>query len=361
MARFESWVYETAPCLKVSPYRDAACDLVEAALRIGDDAEAWLLKTMCAYAVFHLKRGIEELQDAPIPLFIRGLELNTELLRKAREVMPHMKYAPHRQESAGTVVQATASHYANLFAAFPPEKYFDEPAKLLKDRLERNGYPLEKFSRWTALDIGCGNGRYTVALRRLGFKAVWGVDLASLNIRDAVRRLQQSSLSHVSYGISSALDLPFGNESFDFVFHNGCLHHTPDMPKGVREMLRVLKKRGIGYHHVMPSPGGIHWDAVEILRVVMRGVPFEFARTVLTLLGVPPNLRYLMLDHIMVPINTRLTREEAEQMLCEAGAVSIRKLMRGADFDREERITRGEPYAAIKYGIGGNRYYFEKP
>jgi hypothetical protein len=232
MKRFDSWVYETAPCLKGSPYRDAACGLVDAALQLGNGAEAWLLKTCCAYALFHLKRELEERLDDPLPYLIGGLQRNAEMLRRAGEAMPCMKYSQPLVESAAAIPQTTATHYANLFAAFPQDKYFDEPVKLLKVRLERNGYPFEHFPRWAGLDLGCGNGRYTLALRRLGFRTVVGVDFSTMNIRDAVRRLQESSLSNVSYCVGSALDLPFEDDSFDFVFHNGVLHHTLDMRGG---------------------------------------------------------------------------------------------------------------------------------
>lgn len=41
-----------------------------------------------------------------------------------------------------------------------------------------------------------------------------------------------------------AEDLEFDDESFDVVFSNGVLHHTPNIEKSFREAYRVLKRQG---------------------------------------------------------------------------------------------------------------------
>ena len=67
-----------------------------------------------------------------------------------------------------------------------------------------------------------------------------------------------------------------------------------------------------------------------------------------------------MLDHVMVPINIRLRPEEIEYCLAKAGATGVRRLNRGTDFDRIEKIYQEEPFATVKYGVGENRYVFSK-
>ena len=62
----------------------------------------------------------------------------------------------------------------------------------------------------------------------------------------------------------------------------------------------------------------------------------------------------------MVPINLRLTCSEIEQQLAAAGAINTRRLTRGANFDRVERIYQKDPFAELKYGVGENRYTFSK-
>jgi len=67
-----------------------------------------------------------------------------------------------------------------------------------------------------------------------------------------------------------------------------------------------------------------------------------------------------MLDHVMVPINTRLTVQEITDELKSNGATNIRRLTRGTDFDRIEAIYNKTPFAREKFGIGENRFIFSK-
>lgn len=116
----------------------------------------------------------------------------------------------------------------------------------------------------------------------------------------------------------------------------------------------------MGWLYLIEKPGGLFWDVIELLRVIMTGEGREMARAALRLLGIPANRIFYMLDHVMVPINLRLSPAEIEQCLVTVGASRVRRLARGTDFDRIERIYRGEPFATVKYGVGENRYVFSK-
>lgn len=154
--------------------------------------------------------------------------------------------------------------------------------------------------------------------------------------------------------------MPYLNESFDVVFSNGVLHHTEDWRQGISEQLRVLKPGGYGWLYLIEYPGGIFWDMIEILRAILIGVDKNFAVEVLKSMHIPANRIFYMLDHVMVPINTRLTPEQIEKELNKNGASSIKRLTRGSDFDRIEYIYKKIPYAKEKFGAGENRYWFRK-
>ena len=138
------------------------------------------------------------------------------------------------------------------------------------------------------------------------------------------------------------------------------LHHTTDWKKGVKEHVRVLKEGGLGWQYLIENPGGIFWDNVEICRIILRDVEKSFARSVLKTLGLPSSRIFYMLDHIMVPINERLTPQDIENEYMKAGAKNIKRLTRGTDFDRVERIYQRDPFAQEIYGVGENRYIFTK-
>lgn len=346
-------------CLQTEKaYTTMAADFVPTSIALPDTTFAMTIKSAVCYDVFHTTENILKGDEDPVRPFIRVLKDNTKLLESA--AFGSKAFTDLHRPKYESVEEDTGSHYGNLFNEFDDDHYFNEALKLLRTRLERNGFDFEFPKGKRALDAGCGGGRYTVALKRLGFKEVVGLDYSKEGIAFAKDRLKASNMEGISFRCGTVLDLPFSDESFDFVFSNGVLHHTADMVKGIRELLRVLKVGGQGFLYLIESPGGIFWDVIEILRPMLKTVPYEFARGLFRLMGVPPNRRYYILDHIMVPINIRVRPKEVEEMLKEAGAVDLERLKRGADFDRVEQIYRNVPYHAVKFGVGENRYFFRK-
>lgn len=80
----------------------------------------------------------------------------------------------------------------------------------------------------SVLDVGCGNGIFTIRLAKVADKVV-GVDLSShmLTLNPHPRCVQ-----------SSATALPFGDRSFDVVFEANLLHHVDDPQKVLLELRR---------------------------------------------------------------------------------------------------------------------------
>jgi len=258
------------------------------------------------------------------------------------------------------IEELTGEHYGRLFEAFSAASFWDEPARLLKLRLERNGISISDLEDKQVLDAGCGGGRYTLAWRLLGAKKVIGLDVSVTGVFDARRRADQAGIDGVIFQRGNVLQLPFAENAFDIVFSNGVLHHTVDWKSGVAELVRVLKPGGIGWIYLIEEPGGLFWDVIEILRVIVKNEQRGIARTALQILGISANRIFYMLDHVMVPINIRLTPDAIEKCFLAAGATHVRRLSRGTDFDRIERIYQKDPFATLKYGVGENRYVFLK-
>jgi ubiquinone/menaquinone biosynthesis C-methylase UbiE len=254
----------------------------------------------------------------------------------------------------------TGIHYGKLFKDFDHSSYFDEARALLETRLKRNNIEIPNLDNCKLLDQGCGGGRYTVAWKLLGTKECIGLDFSDIGLEDARARIEIAEIPNVKFVKGSVLDMPFNDNSFDIVFSNGVLHHTDNWKKGVKEQLRVLKPGGFGWLYLIEQPGGLFWDKVEILRAIMKNVDKDFARKVLKSLNIPTNKIFYMLDHVMVPINSRLSPEQIEAELKSYGAESIERLNRGTSFDRIEYIHRKIPYASEKFGVGENRYVFRK-
>lgn len=99
---------------------------------------------------------------------------------------------------------------------------------------------------------------------------------------------------------------------------------------------------------------------IELARLVLWDTPFEVVHEYFADSAIPANLRYYLLDHMLVPYNSRFSRQDVVAMLLREGATAVRFLERGADLDRVERCHRGEPFAALRFGDGECRNWFSK-
>lgn len=89
-----------------------------------------------------------------------------------------------------------------------------------------------------ALDVGCGEGRFSRMLRAAGIPTI-GIDPTEILIQEARRRDPDGD-----YRLASAEELPFPDGSFDLVVAYLSLIDIPDVPKAISEMNRVLKPGG---------------------------------------------------------------------------------------------------------------------
>ena len=92
------------------------------------------------------------------------------------------------------------------------------------------------------LDVGCGQG-IDVARYALSGARATGIDLTPRHVELTRAHLAALGLE-AKVELGDAENLPFADGSFDRVSSNGVLHHTPDMPAALAEILRVLRPDG---------------------------------------------------------------------------------------------------------------------
>ncbi len=100
-------------------------------------------------------------------------------------------------------------------------------------------------NKMSALDLGCGGGRHTEMLLKMGFETSV-MDLNPQMIRATVKRVGKKNLHSVKRG--SIVKLPFKDEAFDVVVTTGVLHQAKNIYEyqtAVNELSRVLKPNGI--------------------------------------------------------------------------------------------------------------------
>lgn len=91
------------------------------------------------------------------------------------------------------------------------------------------------------LDIGCGAGETSVYFAMQG-ATVWACDVSDEFLKLSLRLATQYQVKLYPLQIDAG-KLPFRDDSFDFIFGNGILHHVELVPTA-RELSRVLKKDG---------------------------------------------------------------------------------------------------------------------
>jgi ubiquinone/menaquinone biosynthesis C-methylase UbiE len=90
------------------------------------------------------------------------------------------------------------------------------------------------------VELFCGRGNGLIALQRLGFARIEGVDLSP--------RLIAQFKGSARCTVADCRKLPFGDRSKDVLIVQGGLHHLPvlpdDLEQTLSEMQRVLRKEG---------------------------------------------------------------------------------------------------------------------
>jgi ubiquinone/menaquinone biosynthesis C-methylase UbiE len=121
------------------------------------------------------------------------------------------------------------------------------------------------------LDVGCGQGIDLYHYATAGARAT-GIDLTPRHCELARQHLAvMGGAAEVVNG--DAERLPFDDATFDRVSSNGVLHHTPDMPAALREVLRVLKPGGEA-RIIVYNRSSLHYWVNQVLYqgIIRRGL-----------------------------------------------------------------------------------------
>ena len=101
------------------------------------------------------------------------------------------------------------------------------------------------FEQWRdqeVLEIGVGLGADHQSFAQGGAKLT-GIDLTERAVLHTQRRFELLGLNS-DLRVGDAENLPFSDATFDLVYSWGVLHHSPDTPKAIREVFRVLRPGG---------------------------------------------------------------------------------------------------------------------
>jgi SAM-dependent methyltransferase len=115
---------------------------------------------------------------------------------------------------------------------------------IYRDYLNTPGFfeLLPDVSGRSGLDIGCGEGHNTRLLARHGARVV-GIDIAEDFIAHA-RQAEADEPLGIEYHVASAVELPFGNRTFEFATGFMRFMDVPETDRVFAEAYRVLRPGG---------------------------------------------------------------------------------------------------------------------
>ena len=102
--------------------------------------------------------------------------------------------------------------------------------------------PLETLRGRRVLEIGCGMGLHTEAMVRAGAE-VTAIDISETSCEATRTRLSLKALA-AQVLLMDARKLQFPDQSFDFVWSWGVVHHSAQTALILREISRVLRQGG---------------------------------------------------------------------------------------------------------------------
>jgi ubiquinone/menaquinone biosynthesis C-methylase UbiE len=126
----------------------------------------------------------------------------------------------------------------------------------------------ESFRDKNTLEIGVGLGSDHMKLSQHG-AVLSGVDISFRAINHTKRRFDLLGLKS-NLIQADAENLPFHDEQFEMIYSWGVIHHTPNTENAVKEIIRVLKRKGIAkimIYHKNSVVGFMLWVRYALLKL----------------------------------------------------------------------------------------------
>lgn len=140
----------------------------------------------------------------------------------------------------------------------------------------------------SVLDVGCGSGRWTKYLtKRVG--KIEAID-PSEAVFTASKMLQKDENVRVTQ--ASVDNIPFEDDSFDFVFSLGVLHHLPDTPKAINACVKKVKSGGhflVYLYYALDNRGFFYkllFQMVNLVRRITSSLPMVLRRLICDLITI---------------------------------------------------------------------------
>jgi ubiquinone/menaquinone biosynthesis C-methylase UbiE len=128
------------------------------------------------------------------------------------------------------------------------------------------------------MDVGCGSGRWAVFVAPKAGKMLL-VDPAQKALD--VARIKMSAFKNCEFHLGTTEELPVEDDSCDFVYSLGVLHHIPDTYSGIEDCVRKLKPGApflvYLYYRFDNRPLWFRalWQISNLARLIFARLPFQ--------------------------------------------------------------------------------------
>ncbi|OWY66782.1 SAM-dependent methyltransferase [cyanobacterium TDX16] len=155
-------------------------------------------------------------------------------------------------ERIGQFYDSSSSLWEQVWGEHMHHGYYGTDGKQRKERRQAQIDLIEELLQWAdveqpqhILDVGCGIGGSSLYLAQKYNAQATGITLSPFQANRATQRSQAMGLSQkTEFLVADAQNMPFADNSFDFVWVLESGEHMPDKVKFMQECYRVLQPGG---------------------------------------------------------------------------------------------------------------------
>lgn len=255
------------------------------------------------------------------------------LLHETSALRRHVRHLIAENRHYRTLIEQTANSFDYQWQELPEGMHLESNPEFQKAACQYVCQFAQLGDGWFAdrkvLDAGCGNGRYSLAMARLGAR-VTAIDLSANGIAHLQVAARAEDLDIHAFPHNVLQPIPLPEQSFDLVWSFGVLHHTGDTYTGFRNLCPLVRDGGYLFLMLYGEPRfDMPADFTELnnyerLRRAASNKPFE---EILEVLKEDPVVTDLhgWFDAVAPTINDLYSFEEVEGWLVREGFADIRR------------------------------------
>jgi len=193
--------------------------------------------------------------------------------------------------------------------------------------VERTQLPREWFPGKRVLDAGCGSGRWTYGMLKLGAH-VTALDQSQGGLAETRALVNSAGLGSVEFYHKDLLKLDLEPHSFDLVWCFGVAHHTENPLQVIRNLITMIAPGGWVFMMLYGVPESVDAFRTHAMYEEWRRrlLPLSFTEKVAILKQhYPPELVHGYFDAYSPPINDLFTWEWIQNFFQNEGFDSVHR------------------------------------